>query len=65
VLVTTNPDATRSDLLVWVQNHGVPELAVPRRVIRVNDIPVMGSGKTDYRAVAQIVATEADSAPAR
>jgi acyl-[acyl-carrier-protein]-phospholipid O-acyltransferase / long-chain-fatty-acid--[acyl-carrier-protein] ligase len=65
VLVTTNPEATRSDLLVWVQNHGVPELAVPRRVIRVNDIPVMGSGKTDYRAVAQIVATEADSAPAR
>jgi len=65
VLVTTNPEATRSDLLVWVQNHGVPELAVPRRVIRVNDIPVMGSGKTDYRAVAHIVATETDSAPAR
>src|SRR5262245_57364989 len=65
VLVTTNPEATRSDLLVWVQNHGVPELAVPRRIIRVNDIPVMGSGKTDYRAVAQIVANEADSAAAR
>ncbi len=34
VLVTTNPHATRGDLLVWVRNHGVPELAVPRRVIR-------------------------------
>jgi acyl-[acyl-carrier-protein]-phospholipid O-acyltransferase/long-chain-fatty-acid--[acyl-carrier-protein] ligase len=65
VLVTTNPDATRSDLLVWVQNHGVPELAVPRRLIRANDIPVLGSGKIDYRAVAQIVAKEADSMPAR
>ena len=64
VLVTTNPEASRSDLLVWVQNHGVPELAVPRRVIRVNDIPVMGSGKIDYRAVTMIVAREADSAPA-
>ena len=64
VLVTTNPDASRSDLLVWVQNHGVPELAVPRRVIRVNDIPVMGSGKIDYRAVTMIVAREAEAAAA-
>ena len=61
VLVTNNPDASRGDLLAWVQNHGVPELAVPRRVIRVNDIPQLGSGKTDYRAVAAIVAKEADS----
>jgi acyl-coenzyme A synthetase/AMP-(fatty) acid ligase len=39
-------------------------LAVPRRVIRVNDIPVMGSGKIDYRAVTMIVAREAESASA-
>jgi len=64
VLVTTNPDASRGDLLAWVQNHGVPELAVPRRVIRVNDIPALGSGKIDYRGVAAIVAKEADSVPA-
>lgn len=64
VLVTNNPDASRGDLLAWVQNHGVPELAVPRRVIRVNDIPQLGNGKTDYRAVAAIVAKEADSVPA-
>jgi acyl-[acyl-carrier-protein]-phospholipid O-acyltransferase/long-chain-fatty-acid--[acyl-carrier-protein] ligase len=63
VLVTTNPDASRNDFLVWVQNHGVPELAVPRRVLRVNDIPVLGNGKIDYRAVAAIVAKEAESAP--
>jgi len=64
VLLTTNPDAARGDLLAWVQNHGVPELAVPRRIIRVNDIPVLGSGKTDYRGVAAIVAKEADIVPA-
>ena len=64
VLITTNPDASRGDLLVWVQNHGVPELAVPRRVIRVNDVPVLGSGKIDYRAVEAIVAKDAESAPA-
>jgi acyl-[acyl-carrier-protein]-phospholipid O-acyltransferase/long-chain-fatty-acid--[acyl-carrier-protein] ligase len=61
VLVTTNPDASRSELLVWIQNHGVPELAVPRRVLPVNDIPVLGSGKTDYRAVAALIAEAAPS----
>jgi acyl-[acyl-carrier-protein]-phospholipid O-acyltransferase/long-chain-fatty-acid--[acyl-carrier-protein] ligase len=63
VLVTTNPDASRSEFIVWVQSHGVPELAVPRRVLRVNDIPVLGSGKIDYGAVAAIVAKEAESVP--
>lgn len=56
VLVTTNPDAARADLVVWVQNHGVPELAVPRRVILVEEIPVLGTGKTDYQGVAKLVA---------
>jgi acyl-[acyl-carrier-protein]-phospholipid O-acyltransferase/long-chain-fatty-acid--[acyl-carrier-protein] ligase len=56
VLVTTNPDANRSDLIAWVRNHGVPELAVPRRVIPVSDVPVLGTGKTDYGGVANIVA---------
>jgi acyl-[acyl-carrier-protein]-phospholipid O-acyltransferase/long-chain-fatty-acid--[acyl-carrier-protein] ligase len=55
VLVTTNPDAGRDDLLVWARNHGVPELAVPRRVMPVGDIPVLGTGKTDYVGVAKMV----------
>jgi acyl-[acyl-carrier-protein]-phospholipid O-acyltransferase/long-chain-fatty-acid--[acyl-carrier-protein] ligase len=64
ILVTTNPDATRSDLLVWVRNHGVPELAVPRRVIAVAEIPVLGSGKTDYPGVARLVAQNPELSPA-
>ena len=62
VLVTTNPDANRSDLIAWVRNHGVPELAVPRRVIPVTDVPVLGTGKTDYGGVANIVAKNAETA---
>jgi acyl-[acyl-carrier-protein]-phospholipid O-acyltransferase/long-chain-fatty-acid--[acyl-carrier-protein] ligase len=63
VLITTNPDANRSDLAAWVRNHGVPELAVPRRVIPVTDVPVLGTGKTDYVGVAKIVARDAHTAP--
>ena len=64
ILATTNPDATRGDLLAWVRNHGVSELAVPRRVIAVREIPVLGSGKTDYPGVAKLVARNAETSPA-
>jgi len=56
VLVTTNPEGSRNDMLVWVRNHGVPELAVPRRVIVIGEVPVLGTGKTDYVSVAKMVA---------
>jgi acyl-[acyl-carrier-protein]-phospholipid O-acyltransferase/long-chain-fatty-acid--[acyl-carrier-protein] ligase len=48
VLVTTNKDANRHDLVGWAHNHGVAEIAVPRRILPVEDIPVLGTGKTDY-----------------
>jgi acyl-[acyl-carrier-protein]-phospholipid O-acyltransferase / long-chain-fatty-acid--[acyl-carrier-protein] ligase len=63
LLVTTNADATRNDLLTWTRNHGVPELAVPRRVIPVTDIPVLGTGKTDYIGVAKLAAQYAGPLP--
>jgi acyl-[acyl-carrier-protein]-phospholipid O-acyltransferase/long-chain-fatty-acid--[acyl-carrier-protein] ligase len=56
VLVTTCPDAQRTDLVGWVHNHGVQELAVPRRILVVADIPVLGTGKTDYTKVQNVVA---------
>jgi acyl-[acyl-carrier-protein]-phospholipid O-acyltransferase/long-chain-fatty-acid--[acyl-carrier-protein] ligase len=59
VLVTTNPEANRVDLVGWAHNHGVTELAVPRRFVHVDDIPVLGTGKTDYVKVQKMVA-EAD-----
>lgn len=51
ILVTTCPDAERTDLVGWVHNHGVQELAVPRRILVVESVPVLGTGKTDYTKV--------------
>jgi acyl-[acyl-carrier-protein]-phospholipid O-acyltransferase/long-chain-fatty-acid--[acyl-carrier-protein] ligase len=48
VLVTTNPEAQRIDLVGWTHNHGVPEIAVPRRIVHTDHVPVLGTGKTDY-----------------
>jgi acyl-[acyl-carrier-protein]-phospholipid O-acyltransferase/long-chain-fatty-acid--[acyl-carrier-protein] ligase len=55
VLVTTCPDARRTDFIGWVHNHGVPELSVPRRIIQVESVPVLGTGKTDYTKVQKTV----------
>lgn len=51
VLITDAKEANRGELVAWAQNHGVPELAVPRRVIHVDHVPVLGTGKTDYTGV--------------
>jgi acyl-[acyl-carrier-protein]-phospholipid O-acyltransferase/long-chain-fatty-acid--[acyl-carrier-protein] ligase len=54
VLVTDAQDAQRIDLVGWARNHGASDLAVPRGVIVVDAIPVLGTGKTDYAGVAKI-----------
>ena len=58
VLLTTNPDAQRVDLVGWAQNHGVAEIAVPRRIVHTGEIPVLGTGKTDYVKVEKIILAE-------
>jgi acyl-[acyl-carrier-protein]-phospholipid O-acyltransferase/long-chain-fatty-acid--[acyl-carrier-protein] ligase len=51
VLVTDVAEARRLDLVAWAQNHGASELAIPRRVISIAELPVLGTGKTDYVSV--------------
>ena len=58
ILVTDRQDAEASPLLAHAQAVGAPEIAVPRRIIRVPEIPVLGTGKTDYVALQRIVDAE-------
>ncbi len=52
IILTSDCDcANRSELLAWAQSHGVPELAVPKKIEIVSSIPVLGTGKVDYSAV--------------
>jgi len=64
LLVTAAKDAARAELVAFARNHGVPELAVPRRVIVIDEVPVLGTGKIDYQTVEKL-AKEADEAKAR
>lgn len=54
VLVTSKPDADRALLLAWAQSHGVPEIAVPKKIVCVEEVPVLGTGKMDYVAVSRL-----------
>jgi acyl-[acyl-carrier-protein]-phospholipid O-acyltransferase/long-chain-fatty-acid--[acyl-carrier-protein] ligase len=62
VLVTDAAEASRPSLLAWAQHHGVSELAVPRRVLIVDSIPVLGTGKTDYVAAQKLAVAAAETA---
>lgn len=48
VLFTTDPALTRSALLHAARALGKSELAAARRVVSMAEIPLLGSGKTDY-----------------
>jgi acyl-[acyl-carrier-protein]-phospholipid O-acyltransferase / long-chain-fatty-acid--[acyl-carrier-protein] ligase len=58
ILVTDKRDAESAPLLAHAQKVGAPELVVPKRIIRVQEIPVLGTGKTDYVALGRIVDAE-------
>jgi acyl-[acyl-carrier-protein]-phospholipid O-acyltransferase/long-chain-fatty-acid--[acyl-carrier-protein] ligase len=58
VLVTDRRDAEHAPLVSHAQAIGAPEIAVPRKIIRVPEIPVLGTGKTDYVALQRIVDAE-------
>ena len=54
VLLSDTDAVNRPDMLAWAQNHGVSELSVPRKVFKVDEIPVLGTGKIDYGNVTKL-----------
>jgi acyl-[acyl-carrier-protein]-phospholipid O-acyltransferase/long-chain-fatty-acid--[acyl-carrier-protein] ligase len=58
ILVTDRRDADTGPLLSHAQTIGAPELAVPKKIIRVPEVPVLGTGKTDYVAITRMAEAE-------
>jgi acyl-[acyl-carrier-protein]-phospholipid O-acyltransferase/long-chain-fatty-acid--[acyl-carrier-protein] ligase len=58
VLVTDRLDASVSHLVSHAQSVGAPELAIPRKIVMVPEIPLLGSGKTDYVAIQRMAETD-------
>jgi len=64
VLVSEAPEVRRDALAAAAQRELLPELAVPRDVIAVAALPLLGSGKTDYPAVQRLAAAASSPEPA-
>ena len=54
VLVTTAHDADPETLRAFGRKAGATDLMVPHDIIKVGEIPILGSGKTDYVATRRL-----------
>ncbi|MDD5330259.1 MAG: bifunctional acyl-ACP--phospholipid O-acyltransferase/long-chain-fatty-acid--ACP ligase [Sulfuricella sp.] len=54
VLYTTDTALARDALLAAARELGSPELAIPRKIEAVKELPLLGTGKTDYVKLKQL-----------
>jgi acyl-[acyl-carrier-protein]-phospholipid O-acyltransferase/long-chain-fatty-acid--[acyl-carrier-protein] ligase len=63
VLLTTQKDAERSAMQRQAKANGASELAVPADIRRVDAVPLLGSGKTDYVGATRLAKELAEAVP--
>ena len=54
VLVTDRGDASRAALAASARAAGLPEIFVPRSIVPVPKVPILGTGKIDYVSASQL-----------
>jgi acyl-[acyl-carrier-protein]-phospholipid O-acyltransferase/long-chain-fatty-acid--[acyl-carrier-protein] ligase len=59
VLFTTEPAAQRGAIQSYFKEKGLSELAVPKTIRVVEEIPLMGTGKVDYVKLKEMAQTNA------
>lgn len=62
VLLTEYPEAELDILPEHFRAYGLTELNLPKRLIKVKQVPILGSGKTDYIKARQLALEEIGSA---
>jgi len=56
ILLTTLDNADRTSLLTQAKNDGVTEIGVPRKIVHIENMPVLGTGKIDYVSATKMLA---------
>jgi acyl-[acyl-carrier-protein]-phospholipid O-acyltransferase/long-chain-fatty-acid--[acyl-carrier-protein] ligase len=60
VLLTVFDGVERAHLAATARDMGMPEIFVPRVIVHVKAIPLLGTGKTDYVEAARLAAAQAE-----
>lgn len=55
ILVTDFKLATREAIVAYFKNKGIAELSIPRQIKTVDKMPLLGTGKTDYVSIKELV----------
>jgi acyl-[acyl-carrier-protein]-phospholipid O-acyltransferase/long-chain-fatty-acid--[acyl-carrier-protein] ligase len=61
VLITTSPDLDRRKVAEGLKQHGASDMMIPRKILHVDKLPVLGSGKTDYVSLSRIILEAAET----
>ncbi len=54
VIFTTDPALKREDLQMVAKNLKYPEIAIARKILHIDELPLLGTGKTDYVTLKQM-----------
>lgn len=55
ILVTTNQDASREEVVGFAKSTRMGEIAIPKKIIVIKNLPLLGTGKIDYVSVQEYV----------
>ena len=55
ILVTEKQDARAEDLTAYMKGRGYTEISIPKKILRVPKLPLLGSWKTDYPGTAELI----------
>jgi len=56
VLVTDCPDAARDKIVAHARERGLAELSLPKKIVKVDRLPLLGTGKVDYPGALRLAA---------
>jgi acyl-[acyl-carrier-protein]-phospholipid O-acyltransferase/long-chain-fatty-acid--[acyl-carrier-protein] ligase len=55
VLVTNYQQAQREELIAFARDEGLAEISIPKILIKLSELPILGAGKLDYGKIRTIL----------